>query len=91
MGDRQLLPLVLFPDGSQLIQPANAQLAEKIGLKTHATRPFYDLVIVGGGPAGLAAGVYGASEGLSTVMLDGMLPVGRLAPVLGSKTIWVFQ
>ncbi|PSB32635.1 response regulator [Stenomitos frigidus] len=75
--DRQQLPLVLFPDGSQLVQPSNAQLAEKIGLRTHAERPFYDLVIVGGGPAGLAAGVYGASEGLSTVMLERDAPGGQ--------------
>jgi thioredoxin reductase (NADPH) len=75
--DRQQLPLVLFPDGSQLVQPSNAQLAEKIGLRTHAERPFYDLVIVGGGPAGLAAGVYGASEGLSTVMLERAAPGGQ--------------
>ena len=75
--EQQQLPLVLFPDGSQLVQPSNAQLAEKIGLRTHAERPFYDLVIVGGGPAGLAAGVYGASEGLSTVMIERDAPGGQ--------------
>lgn len=74
---RQQLPLVLFPDGSQLIQPSNLQVAEKIGLRTHAERPFYDLVIVGGGPAGLAAAVYGASEGLSTVMIERQAPGGQ--------------
>jgi thioredoxin reductase (NADPH) len=74
---RQQLPLVLFPDGSRLIQPSNAQIAEKLGLRTHAERPFYDLVIVGGGPAGLAAGVYGASEGLSTVMIEREAPGGQ--------------
>ena len=73
----QPLPLVLFPDGSQLVQPSNAEIATKIGLKTHAERPFYDLVIVGGGPAGLAAGVYGASEGLSTVMIEREAPGGQ--------------
>ncbi|MGH2415480.1 MAG: response regulator, partial [Microcystaceae cyanobacterium] len=51
---QQQLPLVLFPDGSRLIQPSNVEIAERIGLKTQAERPFYDLVIVGGGPAGLA-------------------------------------
>ncbi len=75
--DRQQLPLVLFPDGSCLIQPSNLQIAEKIGLKTQAQRPFYDLVIVGGGPAGLAAAVYGASEGLSTVMIEREAPGGQ--------------
>ncbi|HAJ63250.1 MAG TPA: fused response regulator/thioredoxin-disulfide reductase [Cyanobacteria bacterium UBA8543] len=75
--ERQQLPLVLFPDGSRLIQPSNLQIAEKIGLKTQAERPFYDLVIVGGGPAGLAAAVYGASEGLSTVMIEREAPGGQ--------------
>jgi len=73
----QHLPLVLFPDGSRLIQPTNVQIAEKIGLRTQAERPFYDLVIVGAGPAGLAAAVYGASEGLSTVMIEREAPGGQ--------------
>jgi thioredoxin reductase (NADPH) len=73
----QHLPLVLFPDGSPLIQPTNVQIAEKIGLRTQAERPFYDLVIVGAGPAGLAAAVYGASEGLSTVMIEREAPGGQ--------------
>ncbi len=74
---RQCLPLVLFPDGSHLTQPTNVQIAEKIGLKTQAELPFYDLAIVGAGPAGLAAGVYGASEGLSTVMIEREAPGGQ--------------
>ncbi len=64
------LPVVFFPDGSFLIQPTTSQLAEKIGLRTHPTQPFYDLAIIGAGPAGLAAAVYGASEGLKTVMIE---------------------
>lgn len=75
--NKQYLPLVLFPDGSRLIQPSNVQIAEKIGLRTQAERPFYDLVIVGGGPAGLAAAVYGASEGLDTVMIEKEAPGGQ--------------
>jgi thioredoxin reductase (NADPH) len=71
------LPLVLFPDGDRLIQPSNIQIAEKIGLQTIAQKPFYDLVIVGGGPAGLAAAVYGASEGLHTVMIEREAPGGQ--------------
>jgi len=71
------LPLVLFPDGTRLEQPSNVQVAEKIGLRTQAERPFYDLVIVGGGPAGLAAAVYGASEGLDTVMIEREAPGGQ--------------
>ncbi|MBR8833763.1 MAG: FAD-dependent oxidoreductase [Stigonema ocellatum SAG 48.90 = DSM 106950] len=64
------LPLVIFPDGLYLTQPTHIQIAEKIGFKTRAEMPFYDLAIVGGGPAGLAAAVYGASEGLSTVLIE---------------------
>jgi thioredoxin reductase (NADPH) len=52
-------------------EPSNSELAEKIGLKTRAQMPFYDLIIIGGGPAGLAAAVYGASEGLSTTCTRG--------------------
>ena len=55
--------MVLFPDGTRLERPAPAMLAERLGLQTTAGRSFYDLLIVGGGPAGLAAAVYGASEG----------------------------
>ena len=64
------LPVVIFPDGSYMEEPSNSELAEKIGLKTHAQMPFYDLIIIGGGPAGLAAAVYGASEGLSTLLIE---------------------
>jgi thioredoxin reductase (NADPH) len=71
------LPLVVFADGSQLRQPTNTAIAEKIGLRTQAARPFYDLAIVGGGPAGLAAAVYGASEGLSTVLIEREAPGGQ--------------
>ncbi|MEJ7653925.1 MAG: response regulator [Chloroflexia bacterium] len=59
-GDVAKLPVVIFPEGDTLIQPTNLQIAEKIGLSTRAKQKFYDLVIVGGGPAGLAATVYGA-------------------------------
>ena len=75
--DRLKLPLVLFSDGSSLAQPNNVQLAEKIGLQTQAEKPFYDLIIVGGGPAGLAAAVYGASEGLRTLMIEKEAPGGQ--------------
>jgi thioredoxin reductase (NADPH) len=64
------LPQVIFPDGTTLEAPAPVAVAEKIGLQTRAGKQFYDLVIVGGGPGGLAAAVYGASEGLSTVMIE---------------------
>jgi thioredoxin reductase (NADPH) len=71
------LPVVIFPDGSYIGEPSNSELAEKIGLKTHAQMPFYDLIIIGGGPAGLAAAVYGASEGLSTLLIERHAPGGQ--------------
>ena len=75
--DRLQLPLVLFTDGSSMLQPTSLQVAEKIGLQTKAGNPFYDLIIVGGGPAGLAAAVYGASEGLDTVLIEREAPGGQ--------------
>lgn len=71
------LPLVICPDGSYLIQPTHAEIAEKIGLKMQAQMPFYDLVIVGAGPSGLAAAVYGGSEGLRTVLIEKEAPGGQ--------------
>ncbi len=71
------LPLTLFPDGTRLFQSSPAELAEKIGLRTRSETQFYDLAIVGGGPGGLAAAVYGASEGLKTVMIDREAPGGQ--------------
>src|SRR5215204_1853793 len=67
---RSELPLVLFPDGTYLLNPAPEALAERIGLRTEAASPFYDLIVVGGGPAGLSAAIYGASEGLRTVVVE---------------------
>jgi thioredoxin reductase (NADPH) len=64
------LPVVYFPDGTRLMAPERRQLADKIGLHTEATEPFYDLIIIGAGPAGLGAAVYGASEGLRTLMIE---------------------
>lgn len=64
------LPVVLFPDGTKLLEGAPAEIAQKVGLRTRAQTSFYDLAIIGGGPAGLAAAVYGASEGLHTVMIE---------------------
>lgn len=64
------LPVAVFPDGEVLENPTMFELAEKSGLQTKASRPFYDLIIIGGGPAGLAAAVYGGSEGLRTVLVE---------------------
>lgn len=71
------LPLILFPDGARLAEPPLPAVADKLGLRTHAQTEFYDLAIVGGGPAGLAAAVYGASEGLHTVMIEREAPGGQ--------------
>jgi thioredoxin reductase (NADPH) len=68
--DQHRLPVVFFPDGDILVEPDSRTLAEKCGLQTQATQPFYDVIIVGAGPAGLGAAVYGASEGLRTLMID---------------------
>ena len=77
LGDSSRLPVVFFPDGSRLIAPSNRELAQKIGMQTQARLPFYDLAIIGGGPAGLAAAVYGASEGLRTVLIEQSAPGGQ--------------
>jgi len=69
-GKDRRLPVVFFPDGSTLIQPDFRTLAERVGLQTQATQPYYDLIIIGAGPAGLGAAVYGASEGLSTALIE---------------------
>ena len=76
-SDGSRLPLVLFPEGPPLTQPSNVEIAEKLGLRTRPGMPFYDLVIVGAGPAGLAAAVYGASEGLSTLLVESEAPGGQ--------------
>ena len=68
------LPLVLVPDGETLRSPSTLSLAAALGLHTTAQQPLYDLCIVGGGPAGLVAAVYGASEGLSTVIIEREAP-----------------
>ncbi|HUB20573.1 MAG TPA: FAD-dependent oxidoreductase [Acidobacteriaceae bacterium] len=71
------LPVVLFQDGTALVQPQEEALAQKVGLRTRAEQDFYDLVVVGAGMAGLAAAVYGASEGLKTLVLEAEAPGGQ--------------
>lgn len=71
------LPLVLLPDGAVLHAPEAGELAERVGMKTRASEEFYDLVVVGAGPAGLAAAVYGASEGLRSVVIEPEAPGGQ--------------
>ena len=76
-ADTADLPLVLVPDGETLRAPSTLELAGALGLRTTAEQPLYDLCIVGGGPAGLAAAVYGASEGLQTVVIEREAPGGQ--------------
>ena len=68
--DDAKLPVVLFGDGTAMVQPTTMELAARIGLRTQAREEFYDVIVVGAGPAGLAAGVYGASEGLRTLVVE---------------------
>jgi thioredoxin reductase (NADPH) len=71
------LPIVFLPDGETLVQPGASELAGHVGLQSQASQPFYDLVIVGAGPAGLAGAVYGASEGLRVAVLERQAPGGQ--------------
>ena len=71
------LPVVITPDGDPLIEPTDAELAARVGLATTPAKDFYDLVVVGGGPAGLGAAVYGASEGLRTVLVEQLATGGQ--------------
>jgi thioredoxin reductase (NADPH) len=75
--DGSKLPVLLFADGSHLVQPSTTQIASKVGLRTQAMQEYYDVVVVGAGPAGLAAGVYGASEGLKTLLVEPLAPGGQ--------------
>jgi len=71
------LPVVVLPDGSVLVEPGQRELADRVGIDTTAASPFYDLIIVGAGPAGLAGAVYGASEGLRTLLVERHAPGGQ--------------
>ena len=76
-GEAKDFPLIVFSDGSQMQNPSNREVAEKVGLQTRAETDFYDLIVAGAGPAGLAAGVYGASEGLRTLIIEREAPGGQ--------------
>ena len=75
--DDTKLPVILFGDNTALVQPTSTEMANKVGLRTQAQQEFYDVVVVGAGPAGLAAGVYGASEGLRTLIIEAAAPGGQ--------------
>jgi thioredoxin reductase (NADPH) len=76
-ADGRALPVVITPDGDPLIEPTDAELASRVGLATTPSKDFYDLIVVGGGPAGLGAAVYGASEGLRTVLVERLATGGQ--------------
>jgi thioredoxin reductase (NADPH) len=75
--EKTRLPVVFFPDGKTLIQPDLKELAEKVGLQTRAALPFYDIVVVGSGPAGLASAVYAGSEGYRCLVIERSAPGGQ--------------
>jgi thioredoxin reductase (NADPH) len=75
--DPEVLPVVLFADGSALVDPEQEALAARVGLRIQAAQDFYDIIVVGAGPAGLAAAVYGASEGLKTLVIEPEAPGGQ--------------
>jgi len=76
---KRVIPTIEFLDGSILVEPSNAELAEKLGLKTIAERTHYDLIVLGGGPAGLTAALYTAREGIDTLIIERAAPGGQAA------------
>jgi thioredoxin reductase (NADPH) len=75
--DGSRLPVVVTPDGDPMVEPSDAELADRVGLTTRPSTDFYDLIVIGGGPAGLGAAVYGGSEGLRTVLVERLATGGQ--------------
>ena len=76
-ADGRALPVVITPDGEPMVEPSDTELASRVGLATTPAKDFYDLIVIGGGPAGLGAAVYGASEGLRTVLVEQLATGGQ--------------
>ena len=76
-GGEPAMPVLFFPNGGVLVQPTRQQVAEKAGLRIRAEKPFYDVVIIGGGPAGLSAAVYASSDGLKVLLIERSAPGGQ--------------
>lgn len=74
---KRIIPTIVFTDGSILVEPSNAELAQKLGITTQAERTFYDVIIIGAGPAGLTAAIYAAREGLDTLVIEKGAPGGQ--------------
>ena len=88
--DARRFPVVLFPDGTALVDPDIREVAERLGLPTEPDATTYDLIVVGGGPAGLAASIYAASEGLRTVVIEQDVPGGQVSFARTWRTIPAF-
>ncbi len=69
-GGKRIIPTIVFPDGSILVEPSNAELAAKLGIQTRARMRYYDLIVIGGGPTGLTAALYGAREGMTVLVVE---------------------
>jgi thioredoxin reductase (NADPH) len=75
-GSRSV-PTIIFPDGTMLVEPEDEALAQKLGLRNAARQEFYDLIIIGGGPAGLTTSIYAAREGMETLIVERGMPGGQ--------------
>jgi thioredoxin reductase (NADPH) len=76
-GGKQIIPTIVFQDGSILVEPSNTELADKLGIRRQAERTYYELIIIGAGPAGLTAGLYASREGIDTLIIERRAWVAR--------------